>query len=235
LAVDGETAARQVISGNREYGPTALKIQNIQNALLAGISTQLKVWMSHGDEVVSLPSGFSCLASTKTVAAGAVANQEKRLYGLQFHPEVEHTQEGIKILQNFVQNICQLAINPRVIDIEEILEKIRQQANIYGEQTKAIAAVSGGVDSTVASALVAKAIGNRFIPVFCHNGLMRLGTEKEVEAVFDGHLGVKPVILDCRQEFLQALKGVIDPEQKRQIIGNLYIKNLSKQLKIRIR
>ena len=219
-----------VTRGNKEYGPTDLEITE-PIKLFTDVSSKLHVWMSHGDEVSFLPEGFEYLASTKTVKAGAVGNQEKKIYGVQFHPEVEHTEMGIAILQNFVENICDLTIHPRKIDINDTIEKIRNLANSQGENSRAIAAVSGGVDSTVAAAIVAKAIGTRFTPIFCDNGLMRVGTTEEVNHIFKDLLGIEPVIIACQQDFLQALKGIADPEEKRKIIGNLYIKKFEQAAK----
>jgi GMP synthase (glutamine-hydrolysing) len=212
-----------VIAGHREYGPTRITLANTK-VLLAGIKKKtLSVWMSHGDEVTKLPPGFVYLASTPGVPAAAVGDFARRIFGLQFHPEVEHTQEGNRILRNFLEGVCGLTVAAKKIELAALLAKIRAQVDARGPDGVAIAAVSGGVDSTVASALVARAIGKRFIPVFCDNGLMRAGTAEEVRFIFGELLGVEPVIVDCQQLFLSKLKGVTDPEQKRKIIGGLYI------------
>lgn len=206
-----------------EYGPTQVRLNQSKSALFANIDKpELTVWMSHGDEVTELPVGFEYHVSTAKVKAAAVGDLQRKILGVQFHPEVEHTQEGVRLLRNFAENICGLLIKPKLIDVKEVLADITELTR--GNSTGvAIAAVSGGVDSTVASAIVAKVLGQRFIPVFCDNGLMRAGTRQEVEYVFRKLLGIEPVIIDCQDRFLAALKGVTDPEQKRIIIGNLYI------------
>jgi len=214
----------KVIAGQKEYGPAQLHM-SAQSPLLQGITAQdFQVWMSHGDEVIKLPKGFEYLASTPDVRAAVVADSTRQIYGVQFHPEVEHTQHGTVILRNFIENICSEKIQIRAIDVEKIIAAVRDKANATGTSSRAIAAVSGGVDSTVASALVAKAIGKRFTPLYCDNGLMRVGTTAEVEHIFTDLLGVKPSILDCKEVFLEALRGKTDPEHKRIAIGNLYIR-----------
>ena len=213
----------KVVQGSREYGPTKVTIDK-HNPLFKGIATKdIAVWMSHGDEVVMLPTGFDYHAFTPQVKAAGVADIERNIFGLQFHPEVEHTQEGRVILKNFVEKVCGLKTAPRSISVDQITNEIREQVEQYDNKSVAIAAVSGGVDSTVASALVAKALGKRFIPIFCNNGLMRYGTDKEVRMIFQDILGVKPMIVNCKKDFLRALKDVADPEKKRIIIGKKYI------------
>jgi GMP synthase (glutamine-hydrolysing) len=210
--------------GHREYGPTKVTIES-KKALFENIGAkELTVWMSHGDEVIELPVGFDYHVSTPTVKAAGVGNFERKIFGIQFHPEVEHTQEGKRILRNFVENICGLIVKEKVINVEDVINQVQTIANELGPDACAIAAVSGGVDSTVASALVARAIGERFVPVFCDNGLMRVGTVDEVKYIFNDLLHTKPVILDCKKEFLKALEGLTDPEKKRIAIGNLYIR-----------
>jgi GMP synthase (glutamine-hydrolysing) len=214
----------KVVAGNREYGPTTVKISK-KSPLFAYIEAKvLKVWMSHGDEVTELPIGFDYHVSSSTVKAAAVGNFERKIYGVQFHPEVEHTQEGKRILQNFVEKICGEVIKEKKINVNDVIKEVRRLVDGRGEKAKVIAAVSGGVDSTVAGAIVARAIGDRFVPVYCDNGLMRVGTREEVEKVFGDITKVKLIVIDCKQEFLTALKGVTDPEKKRIAIGNLYIK-----------
>lgn len=214
----------KVIKGHREYGPTQVTVKS-KKALFDNVSAdELNVWMSHGDEVVELPVGFDYHVSTPTVKAAGVGDFERRIFGVQFHPEVEHTQEGKRILRNFVENICGEQIFEKTIKVQDVIREIRGILDQHGPEARAIAAVSGGVDSTVAAALVAKAVGVRFTPIYCDNGLMRQGTREEVVVIFKELLHINPVIIDCRAEFLEALKGVTDPEKKRIIIGNLYIK-----------
>ncbi|MFC1647005.1 glutamine-hydrolyzing GMP synthase [Patescibacteria group bacterium] len=221
----------KVVKGNREYGPTKTSVHN-KGALFKNVKTkEFTVWMSHGDEVLNLPVGFEYHTSTPGIKAAGVGCFEKKIFGVQFHPEVEHTQEGKRILQTFVENICGEKINEKILDVSEVIEKVKSVFSSDSKKVKAIAAVSGGVDSTVASAIVAKSIGKRFIPIFCDNGLMRSNTRQEVDYIFNKILKVKPIIIDCRKEFLKALKGVTDPEKKRMIIGNLYIKIFEKEAK----
>ncbi len=211
----------RVVAGRREYGPTKVRVIR-QGEIFKGTKRNLKVWMSHGDEVVKLPKGFSYLASSQSVRAGAVGDQKKQMYGLQFHPEVEHTEMGTKILRNFFEAVGGLPIKVKRLRAQKLVDRVKKEMS--GNEALAISAVSGGVDSTVASAIVARAIGKRFIPVHVDNGLMRLGTAGEVEEIFKSTSGVKPIIVKARSRFLKALKGVVDPEKKRKVIGRLYIK-----------
>ena len=180
--------------------------------------------MSHGDEVVSLPEGFEVLGSTKDIKTALVADLKRKIYGVQFHPEADHTEYGNKILENFAE-ICNAKIKINAINIEKIEKEIKNLAK--GKYV--IGAVSGGVDSTVAAVLTAKAIGKKFIPIFVDNGLMRDGTREHVEKIFK-HIGVNVDIVDAKKETLKKLKGVIDPEEKRKIIGNLYISLFEKEM-----
>ncbi|GAB4219668.1 MAG: glutamine-hydrolyzing GMP synthase [Candidatus Microgenomates bacterium] len=219
----------KVIAGNREYGPE--KILIIKKSLLFdGLAEKFIVWMSHGDEVVSLPNNFQTIASTKKVKNAAIENKSKKIFGIQFHPEIYHTQYGQEILKNFCQKICGLKIKENFIEIKSILEKIKTQ---YEEKKgKIIAAVSGGVDSTVASALIVKTIGEKnFFPIYIDNGLMRYDTKEKVKYIFKHILKTNLKIINAEKIFLKKLKGVINPEKKRKIIGNLYIKLFEKEAK----
>src|SRR3989344_3189132 len=151
-------------------------------------------------------------------------NVKKHIYGVQFHPEVEHTKHGQLILRNFIEKVCGIKAKKKSIDVNKIIKSIK---NTVGDK-RVLAAVSGGVDSTVAAALVAKAIGKQLTVIYCDNGLMRVGTRKEVEYIFNKLLKVDLRVIDCKELFLKKLKGVIDPEQKRKIIGNLYIELFEK-------
>ncbi|OGG04135.1 hypothetical protein A2Z33_03150 [Candidatus Gottesmanbacteria bacterium RBG_16_52_11] len=214
----------KVIGGHREYGPTNVVIAS-KSALFKNVrAKEMTVWMSHGDEVVELPLGFDYHVSTPSVKAAGVGDFDRKIFGVQFHPEVEHTQEGKRILRNFVESVCGETVSEKKIRAQTLIDEIRTAINRKGKSVGAIAAVSGGVDSTVAAAIVARAIGKRFIPVFCDNGLMRTGTREEVRYIFSDLLQVDPVIIDCKREFLTALKGLTDPEKKRIAIGKLYIK-----------
>ncbi len=208
----------------REDGPATLVVDK-PSPLLNGISEHCRIWMSHGDTVVSAPVGFNLIAHSETIKSAAMANEEKKIYGVQFHPEVEHTEHGNLILLNFVKHICKVRMKKYVINTKKLITKIKKTVG----NKKVIAAVSGGVDSTVAACLVASAIGKQLTVIFADNGLMRIGTREEVEEIFNNKLKVKVVIVDCKNEFLAALKGVTDPEAKRKTIGKLYIDIFEKE------
>lgn len=220
-----------VRQGNREYGPTTVSMVGKSN-LLDQISDQsFTVWMSHGDQVVRAPKGFEITASTPDVPLAAVEDTKRKIFGLQFHPEVAHTHDGIRMLRNFLEKICGETVTEHVILVEKVIDAVKRRTDEKGIGSRAVAAVSGGVDSTVAAAIVAKAIGKRFTPVYCDNGLMREGTTDEVRSVFSKILGIEPVIVDCKERFLGALKDVTDPERKRKIIGGLYIQIFEEEAK----
>ncbi len=215
----------KIVSGKKEYGPSTLHMVHGEWHMAKGIQGESTVWMSHGDEVVKLPDGFEVLGSTEHVPFAFVANKKERLYGLLFHPEVEHTQMGDIFLQNFI-SLTQTKIAVQKIDTKKIIDELRKA--VGGDYV--IGAVSGGVDSTVAGALVAKAIGRQFIPFFVDNGLMRIGTGDTVKKIFE-HIGVKVQIIKCEKEMLELLTGVTDPEKKRKIIGGFYIKVFEREMK----
>ncbi len=214
-----------VVSGKKEYGPSVLVRTSDKGKLLEGIPHQSTVWMSHGDEVTALPQGFETLASTDRVEYACVANPKKGLLGMLFHPEVEHTEYGEVILKNFVA-LCNTPLLKKEIDIQELEKNIRRQVG----DSYVIGAVSGGVDSTVAAALTARAIGERFVPFYVDNGLMREGTTQQVKAIFK-HLGVFVDIIEVEEEMLERLKGVDEPEEKRKLIGNFYIELFEREMK----
>lgn len=180
----------------------------------------LDVWMSHGDRVNKLPEGFKLIASTDSAPIAGIADESRGFYGLQFHPEVTHTQQGKRIIDRFVHFICgceQLwtAENIIVDSIQTIREQVGTDEVLLG--------LSGGVDSSVVAALLHKAIGDHLTCVFVDNGLLRLNEGDQVMAVFAEHMGVKVIRVDAEARFLAALEGVEDPEQKRKIIGNLFV------------
>jgi len=219
----------KVIAGKKEYGPETLTIVN-QSTIFEKLSKNFTVWMSHGDEVVKLPKNFAISASTKKVKYAAIFNESQKIFGVQFHPEVFHTQYGTEILKNFVENICHLKTKFQLLNPDKIIEKIKEEYKKNGDG-KAIAAVSGGVDSTVASFLTAKAIGKNLIPIYIDNGLMRYGTKEKVRAIFEKMLKIKPKIISCENLFLKKIKGITDPEKKRKIIGALYVDLFQKEAK----
>lgn len=216
----------KVISGKKEYGPASLKIRNLKLEIAKDLSKSFVVWMSHGDEVVRLPGGFKVIGSSDGVPFAFAENKDKKIYGLQFHPEVEHTEYGLQILKNFI-DICQVDAIKKDVDILGIQKNIQK---IVGEKDYVIGAVSGGVDSTVAATITAKAIGKRFIPIYVNNGLMRTGTEEHVIKIFK-KIGIKLIVINAVQETISRLKQITDSEQKRKIIGNFYIEIFEKEMK----
>lgn len=180
--------------------------------------------MSHGDEIIAISPAFKILGSTGHVPYAFMANEKKKLYGLLFHPEVEHTEYGDTILKNFV-SIVGAQVDKKEIDINDLIEGIRQKVG----DAVVIGAVSGGVDSTVAGALAAKAIGSQFVPFYVDNGLMRIGTTEQVREIFK-HIGVPVDVIECEKEMLSQLHGVSDPEKKRKIIGGFYIEKFELEM-----
>lgn len=180
----------------------------------------LDVWMSHGDRISELPDGFIRIASNDSAPIAGMADQERGFYGVQFHPEVTHTRQGKRILERFVREICGCeALWTTGNIIEDNIRSIREQVGT----DEVLLALSGGVDSSVVAALLHKAIGEQLICVFVDTGLLRLGEGDQVMATFAEHLGVRVIRIDAEQRYLEALEGVTDPEQKRKIIGNLFI------------
>lgn len=210
----------------KEYGPATLHVADYHN-LFYGFPETSKVWESHGDSVTTLPEGFVALASTETVPFAAACHTEKPLYAVQFHPESSHSEKGTLLFENFVTRICKVAIVPKKIDTEELIAQIREKVG----PKLVIGAFSGGTDSAVAGAMVARAVGNRFIPFYVDSGLMREEATQRIRTVFPKILGVKVQVIEARSLFLKALKGVTDPEKKRKAIGGLYVKLFEKELK----
>ncbi len=212
----------------KEFGPAALLISQ-SSSLLQGIPDVSIVWMNHGNEVTKLPSGFIENARTSTKSFAAISNENKKIYGIQFHPEVVHTEFGIQVLENFLK-ICGLKIKKSEINegfVENIISDIKDS---IGEK-KAICALSGGVDSSVAALLVHKAIGKSLTSVYVDSGLMRQDETNILRKVFKDHYKMNVLIIDAKDEFLKALKGVVDPEEKRKAIGKTFIDVFEKEAK----
>ena len=208
-----------VFTGRREYGAGMLHITN-GSQLFDGLGNQLDVWNSHGDEVTALPKGFLAAGRTESSDFAAVEDRQRKLYGLQFHPEVAHTPRGKEILQNFVYHICHCAMDWTMGSfIEEACERVRRQV---GDE-KVVLGLSGGVDSSVTAALLHKAISDQLTCIFVNNGLLRAREEEIVQRVFGENFHVRLKYVDATERFLTALKGVTDPEQKRKVIGNEFI------------
>ncbi|PWG63855.1 glutamine-hydrolyzing GMP synthase [Sediminicurvatus halobius] len=180
----------------------------------------LDVWMSHGDRVAALPPGFKVIASTGSAPIAGIGDDERGLYGVQFHPEVTHTRQGQRILERFVRGICGCAGDWTAGNIiEDLSARVREQV---GDEN-VLLGLSGGVDSSVVAALLHRAIGEQLTCVFVDNGLLRLGEGDQVMATFARHMGVRVLRVDAEDRFLDRLAGVADPEQKRKIIGNTFI------------
>ena len=181
---------------------------------------QLDVWMSHGDKVVELPPGFEIVGSTDSAPVAAMADDGRGFYGIQFHPEVTHTAQGRRILERFVHDICGCEENwtPENI-IRDSIERIREQVR----DDHVILGLSGGVDSSVVAALLHRAIGDQLTCIFVDTGMLRFREPEQVMATFARHMGVHVIKVDARERFLEALAGVSDPEDKRKVIGNMFI------------
>ncbi len=212
-------------SPNREYGYARLRLTEQSSPLFAGLPKEMDVWMSHGDQVTAVPVGFRVTALTDG-AVNAFESAERRIYGLQFHPEVSHTPLGAQILRNFTLNVCGCRGDwtPAAV-IKEQIELIRNQV---GEHGNVVCGLSGGVDSTVAAVLVQNAIGDRQTCIFVNNGLLREGEFESTLALFKQSLNLNVVGADEEDRFLNALVGVADPERKRKIIGREFIEVFDK-------
>ena len=204
----------------REYGHADVKVSG-KSRLLAGLSSELQVWMSHGDEALELPKGFSVVARTPNAAVAAIHDEARSIWAVQFHPEVHHTKEGPALLRNFVFDICAARGDwtPQQF-IAETVAQIKQQVGPTG---RAICALSGGVDSSVAAVLVHRAIGDRLTCVFVNNGVLRKDEFAKVQKNLRDQLGLYLVAVDAGERFLVKLAGVTEPERKRKIIGNEFI------------
>ncbi len=215
-------------SEQREFGYAQIKVRG-QNQLLKDIkdhvdhadgSALLDVWMSHGDKVVELPADFELMASTDSCLIAGMYQPEKSYYGVQFHPEVTHTLQGKRVFSHFVHDICGCApLWTSANIIQDAIQRVRDQVG----QDKVLLGLSGGVDSSVVAALLHQAIGDQLTCVFVDNGLLRQEEGDQVMDMFARNMGVRVIRVDAEQEFLTALAGVNDPEQKRKIIGNTFI------------
>ncbi len=208
-------------TGTREYGGTDLTVAETSSTLFAGTPAAQSVWMSHGDSVAAAPEGFRVSARTASTPVAAFEDDERRLYGVQHHPEVLHTAHGQKVLENFLYHGAGIIPSWTMVNIvDEAVESIRAQAG----GRRAICGLSGGVDSAVAAALVQRAIGHRLTCVFVDHGLLRKGEAEQVEKDFVAATGVELKVVDARRRFLDALSGVTEPEEKRKIIGREFIR-----------
>ncbi|MCE2571591.1 glutamine-hydrolyzing GMP synthase [Motilimonas eburnea] len=213
--------------GEGEFGYAQVEVletcslfKAIEDAVAANGNALLDVWMSHGDKVSAIPAGFSQVAKTATCQFAAMANEEKKFYGVQFHPEVTHTRQGARMLEHFVKDICQCDClwTPATI-IEDAVARIKEQVG----DDEVILGLSGGVDSSVVAMLIQRAIGDKLTCVFVDNGLLRLNEGQQVMDMFGNHFGLNIVHVQAEERFLNALKGQSDPEQKRKTIGHVFV------------
>ena len=214
-------------ASHREFGYAEIRARG-HSALFRDIQDRsndeghglLDVWMSHGDKVTALPEGFKVIASNASTPLAAMADETRRFYGVQFHPEVTHTLQGKHILNRFVHDICDCGHDWNMPDyIEEAVGRIRSEVG----HDQVILGLSGGVDSSVAAALIHRAIGDQLTCVFVDNGLLRLNEAEQVMQTFAQNLGVKVIHVDASEKFLGDLTGVADPEAKRKIIGREFV------------
>ena len=208
----------KVKRANKEYGSSLLTIDD-DSSLLSGLGKSIRAWMSHGDEAEQIPKNFEVIGHTESAKAAAIANMEKLIYGIQFHPEVVHTEQGTEILKNFVLKICKAK---QEWTMKGFVEKTVK--NISKIDGNVLCAVSGGIDSTVTALLIHKAIGERLKCIFVDNGLLRLNEEKEIGEMFTKNFKVNFTKLDAKKQFLTKLDGVSDPEKKRKIVGEEFVR-----------
>ena len=208
----------KVKRANKEYGSSLLTIDDDKD-LLNNVGESVRAWMSHGDEAEEIPSGFKVIGHTESAKAAAIASSDKAVFGIQFHPEVVHTEQGTEILKNFVLRVCKAKQDWTMEGfIETTIEKISKiEGNV-------LSGVSGGIDSTVAALLIHKAIGNRQKCVFVDNGLLRLDEEIEIEKMFKENFQINFTAVDASNSFLEKLKGISDPEKKRKIVGEEFVR-----------
>lgn len=227
---------KNVVAGEkREYGHAVVNVdrdagkEHHIDLLFQDMDKDVEVWMSHGDKLSCLPPSFHTIASTTNAPYAGIAHDSKPVYGIQFHPEVTHTPQGAKLLENFAVKISGARQDWTMgAFVDKELARIRR---IVGEKGQVIGAVSGGVDSTVAAKLMKEAIGDRFHAVLVDNGLMRLHECEEVRCTLEEHLGINLAVVDASERFLGLLQGVVDPERKRTIIGNTFIEVFQEKAK----
>jgi GMP synthase (glutamine-hydrolysing) len=218
--------ARVEPASHREYGIATATIER-RIGVLKGLSRTERVWMSHGDTVFTLPSGYKVLAHSENTPIAAFGNMARKIYGLQWHPEVVHTEHGTQMLRNFLFEVCDCEPNWQMEDF--ITKAVREIKQVVKED-KAIVALSGGVDSSIATALAAQALGKNLTAVFVDHGFMREGEPGFVERTF-GNMGINFFSANAARQFLQKLKGVSDPEEKRRIVGREFVRVFEAQAK----
>ena len=207
-------------AGKREYGKAVLTVDE-PDGLFHKTRSRFVSWMSHGDSVAELPQGFRILAHTDNTPAAAIADPTRKLYGLQFHPEVVHTEEGPTILRNFLFGVCGCTGEWTMASfIEEVLSQLRSKVG----KANVVLGLSGGIDSSVTATLVHRAVGKQLTCIFVDNGLLRKGEREQVEEMFAKHLHLNLRVVDARRRFVDRLRGITDPEQKRKHIGEEFIR-----------
>ncbi|MBI3996460.1 MAG: glutamine-hydrolyzing GMP synthase [Candidatus Omnitrophica bacterium] len=207
-------------AGKREYGKAMLTVRQ-PDGLFKGTRREFVSWMSHGDSVKQVPPGFSISARTYNTAAAAIADPQRRLYGLQFHPEVVHTEEGLRILKNFLFRVCGCRGEWTMASfVKDTTARIRQQVG----RSRVVLGLSGGVDSSVAALLLHRALGSQLICIFVDNGLLRSSERIQIQETFGRHFHLRVRYVDASKRFLEALRGITDPEQKRKIIGREFVR-----------
>ncbi|MEQ1788876.1 MAG: glutamine-hydrolyzing GMP synthase [Rickettsiales bacterium] len=217
-----QLGGRVEVGMHREFGRAIIDVED-DCALFSGVwekGSKQEVWMSHGDKIVEIPQGFKVVATTPTAPFAAIADESRNYYAVQFHPEVLHTRDGAKLLENFVKNIAGCNGDWTMAAFRNsAIERVRAQVG----NKKVLCAVSGGVDSSVVAALLHEAIGDQLVCIFINNGLLRAGEPEQVEKLFKDHFHIPLIHVDASMLFLNRLNGVSDPEQKRKIIGNSFI------------
>jgi len=209
-------------TGLREYGATAVTLAPGASTLLGEQPADQTTWMSHGDSVSKAPEGFTVLASSASTPVAAFSSDEKRMYGVQWHPEVKHSEYGQRVLENFLHDAAGIPADWNSANvIDEQVARIREQVGT----SKVIVGLSGGVDSAVAAAIVHKAVGDQLTAIFVDHGLLRQDERRQVEEDYVASTGVRLITVDAVDQFLDALAGVTDPEQKRKIIGREFIRS----------
>ena len=215
-------------AANSEYGRADIEVEDTDSALFAGLPKDEYVWMSHGDLVTGAPAGFETVASSKNCPIAAIANDQAKMYGIQFHAEVRNTQYGLDILRNFAFKVCGATADWSMTDFIDL--QIAEIRKTVGDK-KVILGLSGGVDSSVTATLLHKAIGNQLTAIFVDHGMLRKNEGDEVMAALNRDLGVNIIRVNAQERFLNKLKGVTDPEQKRKIIGKEFIEVFADEAK----
>ncbi|MDD4202839.1 MAG: glutamine-hydrolyzing GMP synthase, partial [Candidatus Omnitrophica bacterium] len=215
-------------TNKREYGEAQLELKNKDDIFSQIPEKKIISWMSHGDYVAAIPKNFKTIASTKNTKFAAIADVQKRIYGVQFHPEVAHTQKGTKILSNFLFKVCKCK---RTWTMRSFVKRSIADLKEYIGKDNVVLGLSGGVDSSVAAVLLHKAIGKQLHCIFVDNGVLRKNEAKNVENLFKRNMKLNLTVVDAADEFLKKLKGVSDPEKKRKIIGNLFVRIFEREAK----